>query len=308
MDYNRIALFVRVVRSGSFTAAASAIGLPKSSVSRNVSQLERDLGVRLLQRTTRKLALTTVGEAFFESVAGSVAAIDEADASAREHGAEPRGVVRMSAPPDFGTISTAVARFIRKHPAIRVELGISSRYVDLVGEGFDLAIRAGKLDDSSLVVKRIGTTEMTLFASSAYLRRRGRPKSVDELVEHDWVLYRANTSGRTVIRLTGPEGERSIEVTGLVLADDMNYCRNATEAGVGIALLPVHVAASAIDKGQLEQVLPEWRHGGAPLSVVLPTSRQVPARVALLRDFLVSDIGASLAATQARCDAHRKKR
>ena len=217
----------------SFASFALGVSLQASTVTRTpevirecakCAQLEGDLGVRLLQRTTRKLcAHCPLARRFYESVSGSVSAIDDADASARERGNSPRGVVRVSAPPDFGAIGLAVARFARKYPSIRVELSISSRRVDLVSEGFDLAIRGGKLDDSSLVAKRIGNTEMSLFASTAYLRRRGRPKTIDDLAVHDWVLYRA-TAGRSVIRLTGPEGERSVEVTGIVIADDMTYC------------------------------------------------------------------------------------
>src|SRR5262245_33635723 len=139
MDYNRVALFVRVVKAGSFTTAAAEAGLPKSSVSRSISHLEDDLGVRLLQRTTRKLSLTDVGQAYFDSVSGSVTAIAEADATARERGSEPRGTIRMTAPPDafFGT---AIALFKRTYPSIRVEVSLTTRQVDLVGEGFDLAV------------------------------------------------------------------------------------------------------------------------------------------------------------------------
>lgn len=139
MDYNRVALFVRVVRAGSFTGAGASIGLPKSSVSRSVSQLETDLGVRLLQRTTRKLSLTEAGQAYFDAVQAAVTGLDDADAAVRELGAEPRGRVRITAPPDSGGMDLAgiIARFSRKHPAIRLELSLTSRVVDSVAEGFD---------------------------------------------------------------------------------------------------------------------------------------------------------------------------
>jgi len=306
VDYNRVALFVRVVKTGSFTAAAAQVGLPKSSVSRSVAHLEDDLGVRLLQRTTRKLALTDAGQAYYESVAGSVGAIDEAVAAARERGQAPRGVVRLTCPPDMGDLAGALAGFMRKQPGIRIELSITPRYVDLVAEGFDLAVRAGRMEDSSLVVRRIGASEMALFASPGYLRAHGRPKTPAELGAHDWVVYRAS-SGRTTIHLSSAEGEHALEVTPALMADDIAFCRAAVEAGAGIGLLPIHTVAASAHTGQLEQVLPAWTYGGASLFVVLPSARQLPARVALARDFLVEHLTQLLAETRERCDKVKKK-
>lgn len=305
MDYNRVALFVRVVKAGSFTGAAAAAGLPKSSVSRSVARLEQDLGVRLLQRTTRKLALTEAGQAYHDAVSPSFATIEEADTAAREHGAEPRGTVRVSAAPDFGALASALAQFARQYPKIRVELSITSRYVDLVTEGFDLAIRAGRLEDSSLVARRIAATETALMAAPAYLRKRGKPRSVAELPAHDFVLYRA-PGGRATLNLTGPDGEQSVEVSASLVADDITFCRMAVESGAGLALLPIHVAAESLAAGKLEQVLPRWTYGGASLFMVLPTARQIPARVALLRDFLVEHLGKQLGRIHEGCQKARR--
>jgi DNA-binding transcriptional LysR family regulator len=302
MDYNRVALFVRVVRTGSFTAAAAAAGLPKSSVSRSVSHLEKELGVRLLQRTTRQLALTDAGQSYYDAVQGAVARIEEADLAARELGAEPRGRVRIAAPPDFGEMEIAegFARFCKKHPGIHVELALGSRFVDLVAEGFDLAIRAGRLEDSSLIVRRIGSADAALFGAPSYLRRRGRPKSLAELVEHDWVLYRGN-DGRGVLRLSRDGKEESVEVSGAILADELGFCARAAEAGAGLVMLPIQLAAPAVVAGRLEHILPEYRHIGATVQVVLPSSRQIPLRVALVRDFLVDHLTQKLAESQLRC-------
>jgi DNA-binding transcriptional LysR family regulator len=294
MDYNRVALFVRVVRAGSFTRAAAVVGLPKSSVSRGIAQLERDLGVRLLQRTTRKLTLTEAGQVYFDAVSGSVAGIDEADAAARERGAAPRGTVRVTAPPDSGTLAAALVRFVRKHPGIRIELTITSRFVDLVGEGIDLALRAGRLEDSSLVARRVGGTEIGFVAAPAYLRERGRPRTLADLSAHAFVLYRAS-GGRARLSLIGPDGEQSIEVVSSLVADDMPFCRSVVEAGGGVALLPVRGVVDALRAGRLERILPEWTAHGAGVYLVLPSARDVPARVALLRDFLADDLGRQLA-------------
>ena len=309
MDYNRVAAFVQVVKSGSFTAAGAVVGLPKSSLSRSVASLEHDLGVRLLERTTRKLVLTAAGQAYYESVRAAVAGIDEADAAVRELGATPRGVVRVTAPPDLGKdLAVELSRFARKHPAIRVDLALTSRSVDIVAEGFDLAIRAGKLEDSALIVRRVGVTDAGLFASSAYLRRRGRPKTFDELAEHDWVLYYAH-AGRSVVRLSNAQGqERSVEVSGRLVADDMAFCCAAAEAGAGIALLPITVALEGTIAGRLEHILPEWLLRGATLNVVLPSGRFVPARVALVRDLFVDYLTRKLAESHARCRGARHAR
>lgn len=300
MDYNRAAVFVRVVKAGSFTAAAAKLGLPKSSLSRTVSRLEADLGVRLLHRTTRKLALTEVGHAYYDSIAATFEVLDEANALARENEAEARGLVRMSAPPDPTNLPSIIAEFSAKYPAIRVELGLTARYVDLVAENFDIALRAGRLEDSSLVARRIGASTLVLVAAPGYLRKRGRPKTVADLASHDWVLYRA-TSGRAQLQLAGPDGEETIEVTGSIVADDMGFCRAAVEAGAGLGRLPVAAIADSVAAGRLVHVMPEWSHDGGAVHVVLPSSHFVPRRVALLRDFLIDRLSKQQAELERVC-------
>jgi DNA-binding transcriptional LysR family regulator len=299
MDYNRAALFVRVVRAGSFTAAAAQVRLPKSSVSRSVQHLEAELGARLLQRTTRKLTLTDVGHAFYETVVSAVGAMDEAEEGAREHDIEPSGLVKLAGPPDQ-ILAEALADFSRRYPRIRVEASLAARRVDLVAEGFDMAVRGGPLADSSLVVRRIGTTKLILVASPKFLRKRGHPKTLAELTRYDFVLYRA-VAGRSKLKLTGPTGEAEVEVRGQINADDMAFCRWAIEAGAGIGLQPIPVVVDSIAEGKLRQVLPEWSLPGSPVNVLLPTTRYVPRRVALLRDYLVEKMPAKMEAMEAIC-------
>lgn len=294
MDYNKVAHFVRVVELGGFTAAARAAGLPKSSVSRAVALLEQELGVRLLNRTTRQVALTEAGQSYYDAVSGSVASIDEAGALAREHGAAPRGSVRLTAPPDVAALPEVITALHRAYPGVRVELSLTSRYVDLVAEGYDLALRAGTLESSSLIARRIGAAELKLMASPDYLQRRGRPTSLEELPSHDWVLFRA-ANGRATLALRGPDGKREVTVTGRLIADDMSFCRRAAEAGAGIALLPIHALNGRAASPLLEQVLPGWTGGDGAISVVLPSARYVPARVALVRDYLVEHLGQAFA-------------
>src|SRR5450432_3748982 len=192
MDLNHVAVFIRVVELESFTAAAKQLGLPKSSVSRTVTRLEEDLGVRLLQRTTRTLHLTEAGHAYYERARVALTGLEEAASAATDMSTVPRGVVRVTAPGDLGVLNLAdiVWRFSRAYPLVHIELSLSSRFVDLVAEGFDLAVRAGKLTDSTLIARKIGSDSLGIFAAQSYLKRRGRPKAFSALTEHDCVLFR----------------------------------------------------------------------------------------------------------------------
>ncbi|HYQ25679.1 MAG TPA: LysR family transcriptional regulator [Polyangiaceae bacterium] len=296
MDLNHVAIFARVVELSSFTAAAKQLGLPKSSVSRTVTRLEDELGVRLLQRTTRKLHVTEAGQAYFERARVALVALEEAASAATNLSAEPRGTVRISAPADIGVLNLGelVARFVRKYPLVHIEISLSSRFVDLVAEGFDLALRAGKMADSSLVARKIGVDSLGAFASSAYLRRRGRPKTVADLAGHDCVLFRG-AHGKSEWRLTGPHGEERVTVRGPLNADEMAFVQQAVAAGVGIALLPVIGVRLTATRGALPmpvRVLPEYTVGGSGLHVVSPSARFQSASVAAFRDFLIAELTA----------------
>jgi DNA-binding transcriptional LysR family regulator len=287
MDLNLVSMFVRVVDSGSFTAAASQLGLRKSSVSRGVARLEEDLGVKLIHRTTRRLNLTEAGAAYFARVREVTSGIDEASAEIREMGKEPRGTVRVTAVGDTGALlAELAAKFVRRYPKIKIEFVLTSRAVDLVAEGIDLAIRGGVLRDSSLIAHKIAATPLALFASPSYLRRRGTPKTLRELSEHDCVLYRPE-GGRNLWRLDGPKGEVSVEVTGPIGADDLAFAARAAMAGAGICLLPPGLWRAPLEQGALVRVLPEHALTAGAAYIVSPASRYQLARVRLLRDFLV---------------------
>lgn len=293
MDLNRVSAFVRVVHDGSFTAAARSLGLPKSSISRSVAQLEQDLGIRLLHRTTRQLHLTDAGTAFYERVSRALGDIDEATSAASDMQAEMSGVVRVTAPVDLGVWALApiVARFVRKHPKIRVEVSLTGRVVDLVAEGFDLAVRAGPLRDSSLIARRIGGLQSVAYASPKYIARRGEPKELADLREHDCVLFRS-TTGKSTWELSRTDGSTdSVEVTGPVATDDLSFVRKAVLAGCGIGVLPTFLCARAEVTGKLVRVLPEWSLTGAVLHVAYPSTRFVPQRVVVLREYLLAALG-----------------
>lgn len=293
MDLNAVAVFVKVVEAESFTAAAAQLGLPKSSVSRTVSRLEEELGVRLLHRTTRQLHLTDVGRLYFEGARAALHGLEEAASTASNQSVEPRGLVRLAAPPGIEDLGLAdiVARFRRKYPLVHVDVSIASRRVDLVGEGFDLAIRGGKLNDSTLIARKIGSDSLGVFASADYLRGRARPKRVADLAEHEAVLFRG-VNGRCEWHLIGPNGEEKVTVRGAVNADDLSFVQEAVIAGIGIALMPTVVGRIVAKRSALPMVrlLPEYSSPGADAHIVMPTRRFQPAAVVLFSDFLCAEL------------------
>ncbi len=288
MDLNHIAIFVRVVESEGFSDAARTMRVSKSSISRVVSQLEAELGVRLLQRTTRKVRLTDAGQAFYARARGAVAELQEATSEVVSLGEEPRGVVRMTAPMDLGILALGdcLAAFAAKYPLIHVELELTSRVVDLVGEGYDLALRAGVLDDSALVARKVASSSLGLFASLGHVNAHGRPKVLKDLAKHPCILFRPH-KGKATWQLTGPKGNESIEVTGPVGSNDLLFTRRAIELDMGIGILPIEFADRCPSSQPFVRVLPAYAVTGGAVYLVMPTARHVPNRVAVLRDFLV---------------------
>ncbi|HTM43376.1 MAG TPA: LysR family transcriptional regulator [Polyangiaceae bacterium] len=295
MDLHAILVFVRVVRAGSFTQAAHELDLPKSSISRTVSHLEESLGVRLLQRTTRKLHLTEAGQAYLAEAEPALQQLDEATRSVSRLGKEPRGTIRVTAPVDLGILALGeiIARFVRKYPRIHIELSLSAKHVDLVAEGFDLAVRAAsRMHDSSLIARKVGSTSLGLYASADYLQRKGEPKVLSDLAQHDCVLFRGK-NGRSTWQLLGPHGEESVEVKGSINVDEMLFVREAVQAGLGIGRLPpVEWGKSCASVTQPKRVLPLYSVSGAGLFVVTSSLRNLPTRVALFRDTLIAELSA----------------
>lgn len=308
MDYNDIPVFVRVVETSSFTKAAEQLGVQKSSVSRSIGRLESELGVRLLQRTTRQLGLTDAGQTFYERVRGALQGFDEATTTVRELGSEPRGTIRMSVPPGSAALGLAdvITSFTEQYPAISIELEHSDRMVDLVREGFDLALRAGRLADSSLIAKKVGTTDLVLFAAPSYLARRGRPRTARDLERHECVLFRGK-NGRSTWKLRTRDGEETeVDVSGRVSANEIAFVLRAAVAGGGVVALPPQLAHEAVLQGELEVVLFGTTVPGADVHVVLPSAAFVPARVMLLRDHLVRELTAITQAAHQQCREHER--
>lgn len=294
MNLAHVHAFVEVVRQKSFSAAARRLDVPTSSVSRAVARLERDLSGKLFERTTRHVALTPLGQAFHEHATRALAELAEGERRVQELTREPRGEVRLSIPTDLddGFFARTLARFTAEHPRIRVACVIDNRYVDLVAEGFDLALRvADELPDSSLVARQLGAYQAWLVASPAYLARRGTPKRVSELAQHDCVL----THGRDGVAhwtLKGPRGEETVAVEGRAVAGDLHFARELVRGGAGIGIValppPDHLPPEATD---LVRVLPHHVLAAPKLFLVAPSARRLPSRVALLREHLLRAYG-----------------
>jgi DNA-binding transcriptional LysR family regulator len=288
MDLNEIVVFARVVETRSFTAAAAQLGLPKSTVSRKVAQLEERLGVRLLQRTTRKLNLTEVGQAYYERCARIVADISAAEQLVTEMQTAPRGLLRVTAPIDFGTVylGRVLADFIAANPDITVELDLSDRVVDLIEDGVDLAIRMGPLAESSLVARKLGAVALRLYAAPSYLARRGTPAKLAELADHDTVQFvpapRLQTWG-----LRGPDGDVEITPGARVVSNNLFVVRDAAVAGAGIALLSELAVGDDLAAGRLVEVLPAWSIPESEVFAVYPSTRNLSPKVRVFLEFLV---------------------
>jgi DNA-binding transcriptional LysR family regulator len=307
MDWSRVPLFLKVVETGSFTAAARALGLPKSSASRGVSALEQALKTQLLQRTTRELKLTESGRTFYERARGAMAALEEAKAELTEHTDDAEGVVRLTVPNDAWALAELLARFARLHPKIHVELVVTNRHVNMIEEGVDLALRAGKLEDSSLIARKIGSSHLGLYAAAAYLSRKGAPQTFAELARHDFVVFRRKP-GKNLLELQGPKGDEKIEVRGPVSTDDLSSARGLIASGLGIGLLPIFLEKCGGRGPRLERVLPEYSLKGGGVHLVMPSARYVPARVRLLNDFLAENFSEhACQQSSSRSRAHRPR-
>lgn len=292
MDLNRITAFARVVEEGSFTKAASALGLPKSSVSRNVSLLEDELGAKLLQRSSRKVVVTELGAAYYARVGRALATIDEANTAAAEERTIPRGTIRMSAPFDStnDVLVPLLSRFSHAHPEIHLDLSISARHVDLVAEGFDIALRAGIVRDPSLIARRISVVRYALYVAPSYLAKHGTPHSTEDLHHHECILLHGQRK-RALWELVDGERVVNVEVTGRFSVDDIGAARSAAVGGLGIATLAPVMVRDELAAGTLVRVLAPWVGPPTPLSLVYPSARFLPHRVALLRDYLLEELG-----------------
>jgi DNA-binding transcriptional LysR family regulator len=291
MDLNDIVVFTKVVETKSFTGAAELLGLPKSTVSRKLAQLEERLGVRLVQRTTRKLALTEIGEAYYARCARIVADVAAAEQLVTDMQATPRGRLRLTASVDFSTrfLGAIVADFLAEHRDVNVELEGTDRVVDLIEEGFDVAVRFGEMPESTLIARRLCNVHLVLCAAPAYLQRKAAPKHIEELDEHDHVLFTPQSRNQT---WTLYNGDAAYEFGRPARLASNNYgaVRDVALAGGGIALMSDFAVAEDIASGGLVRVLAEWATRPTEVHAVYPARQNLPPRLTLFLDHLAKSL------------------
>lgn len=276
LDLNDIAVFARVVEAGSFTAAARLLGTPKTTVSRRIAALEREVGVRLLQRTTRSLHMTDAGRLYYEQSSQALRMIEDANLHLAEARAEPSGTIRISAPVGFGGyfLTGTVFDFLATHPKTKVELRLTDDKLNLVENGIDLAFRTGILPDSTLIARKLASTHRILCASPDYLARRGVPEGAVDLVRHHCVIAGPSTAGAHWV-LDGPHGQETVTVSGRFAANEMQAVFAAAIAGYGIAQLPHRLAEASIEDGRLRRILDDYTTPAGGLYVVYPSSQHL---------------------------------
>ena len=286
MDLNEINVFARVVQAGSFTGAAEVLGMPKSTVSRKVTQLEKRLDARLLQRTTRKLNLTDAGRTYYDYAARIVAELDEAERAVSTLQSTPQGLLRVTAPVNAAYLGALVSDYLRRYPRVQLEMFCTSRTVDLVEERFDVGIRAGLLSDSTLIARPLGNVTWFFVATPAYLKKRGRPKAPGELSERDVLIFGSGTRGSS-LTLESAEATAHPTVSPRLLVTDMDVLVDAVRSGLGIGLLPAYLCAADLRAKRLERVLREWSVPVTPVQVVYPSTRHVSPKVKTFVDHLL---------------------
>lgn len=287
-----MAVFARVVEAGGISAAARDLRLSKSAVSKQLSALEDRLGARLLQRTTRRMSLTEAGAGFLEHCRRVVAEAEAAEAAMGALQVEPRGVLRVNAPMTFGTmhLAAAIPDFLARYPQLNVDLVLNDRMVDLLDEGFDVAVRIGRLADSSLVARKLAPARRVMVAAPSYLDVRGRPAALAELTQHDTLCY-SYLSAAEEWRFDGPDGEDCVRVQGRLRANNGEILLAACLAGSGIAALPTFIAGPSLRAGTLVRVLPQYQNTGIAIHAVWPTTRHLTAKVRAFVGFLAERFG-----------------
>lgn len=282
-------IFVRVVDSGSFSAAARHIGVAPSSVSRQINELEEELGTALFVRTTRKLSLTEAGERFCERARNIINDVDEAKLALSQLGS-PSGILRVTAPSGIGRemIASAIPDFLDQYPGIKIVLSLTDQIVDIVDAAVDVAIRAGRQQDSSLKARKIGESQRILCASPSYLSRAGIPKTPDDLERHNCVTWREHP-GPNIWTFRGPDGLAKISVSGSFFAQNADALVAATVAGVGICLLPSWNMGIELRLKQLRPVLADYEPvpAAVPIYAVHAHRRHVPPKIRVFIEFLI---------------------
>lgn len=287
-----IAVFVQVVDSGSFTAAAERLGISKSVVSKYVTRLESHLGARLLNRTTRRLSQTEVGRVFYERSRKGLADIEDAQSEVSRMQSEPRGTLRLNAPMSFGILHVAPAlpEFLKLYPDIIVDANFDDRKVDVIEEGFDISIRISELPDSSLVAKRLGPCRHAIVAAPEYIERYGTPRTPEELGEHNIISYRYQESSLAWHFQAPDNKSTAVNVSGSLKMNNSLALRAALLEGAGIARTPTFVVGKDIREGNLISLLRDYEILDVTIFLVYPQRRHLSPKVRAFVDFMAMRI------------------
>jgi DNA-binding transcriptional LysR family regulator len=291
--FEEMRAFAAVVEAGSFVGAADALQRSKASVSRQVADLETRLGVRLLHRTTRRVSMTPEGERFHARCAALLAELDEAEAELGSHHDEAVGQLRINVPVSYGLLRLAPlwGDFMARHPRVTLEVTLSDRVVDLVDEGYDMAVRIARLPDSSLVSRRLSSTRMVLCASPGYVARHGAPDHPSALARHAVLAYSLLATGDTW-RFEGPGGIETVRTQPRMRTNSGDTCRVAALQDQGIVLQPDFIVGDDLRRGELIELMPHWRAGELGVHAVYPSRRHLPPRIRLMIDFLAAALRA----------------
>jgi DNA-binding transcriptional LysR family regulator len=282
-DFGEILAFTRVVRGGSFTAAAKSLGMPKSTVSRKIAELEGRVGARLLQRTTRSLSLTDVGRLYYEHCARVVAELEEAEQVVMQMQATPRGMLRITTPVTFSVLAPLLAEYLRLYPEVQLEVFSTGRRVDLVEERFDLALRAGATPDSTLTGRKVGVVRRCVLAAPALVKRLGALKHPADLEQHDCLVFAPD--GTTWTLVSGTK-EATVTVRPRLVSNDYEILRAVARTGLGLALLPEYLCLDDVAAGHLVRALDTWAAREIPIHALYPSLRHLSPKVITLLDLL----------------------
>lgn len=280
--------FATVVDQGGFTDAARKMGISKSAVSKHVSSLEARLGARLLNRTTRRVSPTEIGLVYYDRARQVLNDAGEADAIVTSMQSAPAGVLRISAATDFGAnhLSPMLGDFLARYPQITVNMVLSNRYVELISEGFDMAVRVGELADSTLRARKLTDTVIRMIAAPGYFEKYGRPRRIDDLNDHKLLHYSNHASGN-VWKLTAPSGEkRQVRTAGWLTVNDGQSLLTACIKGLGIAYLPSYLYQEAMEQGLVEEAIPDLPVETQSVYAIYPPGRYTQPKVRAFIDFL----------------------
>lgn len=290
--FGAIPVFVAVVENGGFSAAARTLGVSKSAVSKRINQLEKHLGVRLLHRTTRKLSLTEAGERYFEHATKALTAAGQAEDAVAELQGEPQGKLKISSPMSFGRLHVAplIPNLLKRYPKLQVDLVMDDRNVDLVAEGFDVAIRSGNFPDSTLIARKLAPLHQVLCASPDYIDRYGMPITPTELTRHNCVLF-SYSSDANKWTLHGENEAESVLVSGNYQVNNSEALLEALREGIGIGRLPTFVAGPDLKAGRLVKLFESYRIPSFTFYAVFPEREYLPAKVRAFLDFTIEYFG-----------------